>query len=53
MHRQNIAKVENLTQNVRELEELVLAGAAAANAVRDYQRKVQDLHVKCLLRLDN
>jgi hypothetical protein len=30
---------------VRELEEAVLAGGAAANVVRDYQRKVQEMNV--------
>ncbi|CAH9146419.1 unnamed protein product [Cuscuta epithymum] len=44
MHRQKVAEVEKLTQTVRELEEAVLAGGAAANAVRDYQRKVQELN---------
>ena len=47
MHRQKVAEVEKLTQTVRELEEAVLAGGAAANAVRDYQRKVQEMNVKC------
>lgn len=46
MHRQKVAEVEKLTQTVRELEEAVLAGGAAANAVRDYQRKVQEMNVK-------
>ena len=45
MHRQKVAEVEKLTQTVRELEESVLAGGAAANAVRDYQRKVQEMNV--------
>lgn len=45
MHRQKVAEVEKLTQTVRELEEAVLAGGAAANAVRDYQRKVQEMNV--------
>lgn len=45
MHRQKVAEVEKLTQTVRELEEAVLAGGAAANAVRDYQRKVQEVNV--------
>lgn len=45
MHRQKVAEVEKLTQTVRELEEAVLAGAAAANAVRDYQRKMQEMNV--------
>ncbi|CAI0457426.1 unnamed protein product [Linum tenue] len=39
-----VAEVEKLTQTVRELEEAVLAGGAAANAVRDYQRKVQEMN---------
>lgn len=45
MHRQKVAEVEKLTQTVCELEEAVLAGAAAANAVRDYQRKMQEMNV--------
>ncbi|KAE9599762.1 putative microtubule-associated protein [Lupinus albus] len=44
MHRQKVVEVEKLTQTVRELEEVVLAGGAAANAVRDYQRKVQEMN---------
>ncbi|KAE9605285.1 putative microtubule-associated protein [Lupinus albus] len=44
MHRQKVTEVEKLTQTVRELEEAVLAGGAAANAVRDYQRKVQEMN---------
>lgn len=44
MQRQKVAEVEKLTQTVRELEEAVLAGGAAANAVRDYQRKVQEIN---------
>ncbi|KAK1374692.1 Myosin heavy chain [Heracleum sosnowskyi] len=44
MHRQKVAEVEKLTQTVRELEEDVLAGGAAANAVREYQRKVQEMN---------
>jgi hypothetical protein len=45
MHRLKVAEVEKLMQTVRELEEAVLAGGAAANAVRDYQRKVQEMNV--------
>ena len=45
MHRQKVAEVEKFTQTVRELEEAVLAGGAAANAVRDYQRKFQEMNV--------
>lgn len=48
MHRQKVAEVEKLTITVRELEEAVLAGGAAANAVRDYQRKVQEMNVNDL-----
>lgn len=44
MHRQKVAEVEKLTQTVRELEEAVLTGGAAANVVRDYQRKVQEIN---------
>lgn len=43
MHRQKVAEVEKLGQTVRELEEALLSGAAAANAVRDYQRQVSEL----------
>ncbi|KAI5317571.1 hypothetical protein L3X38_037278 [Prunus dulcis] len=43
-HRQKVAEVEKLTQTVRELEVAVLAGGAAANAVRDYHRKVQEMN---------
>ncbi|KAL8112307.1 hypothetical protein AgCh_019854 [Apium graveolens] len=44
MLRQKVAEVEKFTQTVRELEEDVLAGGAAANAVREYQRKVQEMN---------
>lgn len=43
MHRQKVAEVEKLGQTVHELEEALLSGAAAANAVRDYQRQVSEL----------
>lgn len=43
-HRQKVAEVEKLSQTVRELEEAVLAGGTAANAVRDYQRKFQEMN---------
>ncbi|CAH8349637.1 unnamed protein product [Eruca vesicaria subsp. sativa] len=47
MHRQKVAEVEKVTQTVKELEEAVLAGgAAAANAVRDYQRKFRDMNAE-------
>ncbi|KAF8095112.1 hypothetical protein N665_0341s0036 [Sinapis alba] len=44
MHRQKVAEVEKLMQSVRELEEAVLAGGAAANTVRDYHRKFQEMN---------
>jgi SMC interacting uncharacterized protein involved in chromosome segregation len=44
LHRQKVAEVEKFTQTVRELEEAVLAGGTAANAVRDYQRKFQEMN---------
>lgn len=43
MHRQKVAEVEKLAQTVRDLEEALLSGAAVANAVRDYQRQVNEL----------
>nr|XP_043610422.1 microtubule-associated protein 70-1-like [Erigeron canadensis] len=42
MNRQKVSEVEKLTQTVSELEEAVLAGGAAANAVRDYERRLQE-----------
>ncbi|XP_062233164.1 microtubule-associated protein 70-3 [Phragmites australis] len=44
LHHQKVAEVEKFSQTVRELEEAVLKGGAAANAVRDYQRKVQEMN---------
>jgi len=43
MHRQKVAEVEKLSTTVAELEEAVLAGGAAVNAARDYQRQVEEL----------
>ncbi|PKA52682.1 Microtubule-associated protein 70-2 [Apostasia shenzhenica] len=43
MHRHKAAEVEKLGQTIRELEEALLSGAAAANAVRDYKRQVCEL----------
>ncbi|KAK9987140.1 hypothetical protein SO802_032091 [Lithocarpus litseifolius] len=39
-----LQRLKRVTQTVRELEEAVLAGGAAANAVRDYQRKVHEMN---------
>ncbi|XP_057827305.2 microtubule-associated protein 70-1 [Cryptomeria japonica] len=44
IYRQKVAEVEKLSQTVRELEEEILARGAAANAVRDYQRKVHEIN---------
>ncbi|KAI5075458.1 hypothetical protein GOP47_0009534 [Adiantum capillus-veneris] len=43
MHRQKVFEVEKLSTTVAELEEAVLAGGAAANAVRERQRQVNQL----------
>ncbi|KAK9069280.1 hypothetical protein SSX86_013396 [Deinandra increscens subsp. villosa] len=44
MNRQKVSEVEKLTQTVCELEEAVLAGGATANAVRDYERRMQEIN---------
>nr|GEV13200.1 microtubule-associated protein 70-2-like [Tanacetum cinerariifolium] len=44
MNRLKVSEVEKLAQTVRELEEAVLAGGAAANAVRDYERRLQEMN---------
>ncbi|KAI3811779.1 hypothetical protein L1987_21510 [Smallanthus sonchifolius] len=44
MNRQKVSEVEKLTQTVCDLEEAVLAGGAAANAVRDYERRMQEIN---------
>lgn len=49
MHRQKIAEIEKLSATVAELEEAVLAGGAAVNAARDYQRQAQELLVKFMV----
>ncbi|XP_008785643.2 microtubule-associated protein 70-4-like isoform X2 [Phoenix dactylifera] len=43
-NRRKTVEVEKLTQTIHELEESILAGGAAANAVRDYQRRVAELN---------
>lgn len=45
MHRQKTAEIEKLSCTVAELEEAVLAGGAAVNAARDYQRQAHELLV--------
>lgn len=44
-NRQKVLEVEKLSQTIQELEEAILAGAAAANAIRDYRRQIEELHV--------
>ena len=48
MHRQKVAEVEKLSLTVAELEEAVLAGGDAVNAVRERQRQVKKLLVSCI-----
>ncbi|KAE9461594.1 hypothetical protein C3L33_06505, partial [Rhododendron williamsianum] len=43
-NRQKVLEVEKLSETIKELEEDILAGAAAANAVRDYQRQLCELN---------
>lgn len=49
MHRQKTAEIEKLSSTVAELEEAVLAGGAAVNAARDYQRQAQELLVRLMV----
>lgn len=44
-NRQKVLEVEKLSQTIQELEEAILAGGAAANAIRDYKRQIDELHV--------
>ncbi|GJT07387.1 microtubule-associated protein 70-2 [Tanacetum coccineum] len=43
MNRYKVSEVEKLAQTVRALEEAVLAGGDAANVVRDYEHKRQEM----------
>ncbi|XP_030515471.1 microtubule-associated protein 70-5 [Rhodamnia argentea] len=43
-NRQKVLEVEKLSQTIQELEEAILAGGAAANSVRDYQRQISELN---------
>lgn len=45
-HRQKILEVEKLSQTIQELEEVILASGATANAVRDCQRQISELQVR-------
>lgn len=42
-NRQKVAEVEKLSQTILELEESILAGGGAANAIRDHQRHISEL----------
>ena len=53
MHRQKVAEVEKLSLTVAELEEAVLAGGDAVNAVRERQRQVKKLLVSCISIFNN
>lgn len=44
-NRQKVLEVEKLSETIQELEEAILAGGAAANAIRDYKRQIEELHV--------
>ncbi|XP_024022294.1 microtubule-associated protein 70-5 [Morus notabilis] len=43
-NRQKVLEVEKLSQTIQELEEVVLAAGAAANAVRDHKRQIEELN---------
>lgn len=43
MHRVKVSEVEKLSQTISELEEAILTGGAAVNALHDYERKVYEL----------
>ncbi|GMJ14522.1 microtubule-associated proteins 70-5 [Hibiscus trionum] len=43
-NRQKVLEVEKLSQTINELEEAILAGGAAANSIRDYQRRISELN---------
>ncbi|KAL4368838.1 hypothetical protein GQ457_05G031290 [Hibiscus cannabinus] len=43
-NRQKVLEVEKLSQTIKELEEAILAGGAAANSIRDYQRQISELN---------
>lgn len=44
-NRQKVIEVEKLSQTIKELEESILAGGVAANAIRDYQRQISEINV--------
>ncbi|KAL1537235.1 microtubule-associated protein 70-5-like [Salvia divinorum] len=42
-NRCKVLEVEKLSQTIKELEEAILAGGAAANTIRDYKRRISEL----------
>ncbi|CAG7887968.1 unnamed protein product [Brassica rapa] len=46
INRQKVLESEKLSQTIGELEEAILAGGTAANAVRDYRRQISQLNAK-------
>lgn len=42
-NRQKVLEVEKLSETVKELEEAILAGGAAANAIRDLRRQLSEV----------
>ncbi|GMI72661.1 microtubule-associated proteins 70-5 [Hibiscus trionum] len=43
-NRQKVLEVEKLSQTIKELEEAILVGGAAANSIRDYRRQISELN---------
>lgn len=50
-NRQKVLEVEKLSRTIKELEEAILAGGVAANAIRDYRRQISELNVCIMLKL--
>ncbi|KAK9051771.1 hypothetical protein SSX86_028399 [Deinandra increscens subsp. villosa] len=42
-NRQKVLEVEKLSDTIKELEEAILAGGAAANTIRDFRRQISEL----------
>nr|XP_043623379.1 microtubule-associated protein 70-5 [Erigeron canadensis] len=42
-NRQKVLEVEKLSETIKQLEEAILAGGAAANTIRDYRRQIYQL----------
>ncbi|KAG2684492.1 hypothetical protein I3760_10G079300 [Carya illinoinensis] len=43
-NRQKVLEVEKLSQTIQELEEAILSGGVAANSIRDYKRRMEELN---------